>query len=161
MSERRSPGRYKSKFSPDEDARLLEIVSQTGCQDWLKVAAQLKGRNPRQCRERWNNYVNPSITTAPWTDIEEHLLESKFAELGPRWHVIAPFFPGRSRNQVKNHWMTKQRRVNKRRKEEQEPIARDQRKRTPPPPVRRPGPPEELFQPEAKDDAFWDIIGFD
>jgi hypothetical protein len=50
--------------------------------------------------------------------------------------------------------------MNQRRKEEPEPIAREKRNRGLPP-VRRPGPLEELFQPEAKDDAFWDIIGFD
>jgi hypothetical protein len=163
MLERRSPGRYKSKFTAQEDSRLLAVVSQGYCRAWSEVALQMGGRNPRQCRERWNNYVNPAIITTPWTDAEDRMLDAKFAELGPRWQIIARFFPERSKNQVKNHWMTKQRRLNKKRREQQDAIAKQRAReivktaRDQPPPHPDEGP----FQQEARDDPFWDMIAFD
>jgi hypothetical protein len=167
MSEPRCRGRCKSKFSAEEDAQLLEIVSHAGCRDWSEVAMKLSGRNPRQCRERWNNYVNPTIKTAPWTDAEEGLLESKFAELGPRWQVIAPLFQGRSRNQVKNHWMTKQRRLNKKRRDEQQAIARERPPETrilAPPPIRIPAPPDpadDFFPPDPNAETIWEMMSLE
>jgi hypothetical protein len=166
MSERRSLDRRKNKFTAGEDARLLEVVSHSVCRDWLDVAVQMEGRSPRQCRERWNNYVNPSIVTTPWTDIEERLLESKFAEFGPRWQIISGLLPGRSKNHVRNHWMTKQRRLNKKRKVDIEAISseREQQSRLSPPPdgtQNQLDAAEELFQPEAEDDTLWEIISFD
>jgi hypothetical protein len=162
MIERQSADRYKSRFTADEDIRLLEIISQCGCRDWSEVAVQMKGRNARQCRERWNNYVNPSITMTPWTAQEEQLLESKFAEIGPQWQIISGFLPGRSKNHVRNHWMTKQRRLNKKRKNDIEAIAPEREPQLSP--VSTPDQPEtaqELFKAAPKDGTFWDIISLD
>jgi hypothetical protein len=98
----------KAKFTPEEDARLREVVERCGTSDWSVVAREMFDRKPRQCRERWNNYVNPVIVNSAWTLAEDQLLETKFNELGARWKEIAQFFPTRSKNQVKYRWMTKQ-----------------------------------------------------
>jgi hypothetical protein len=103
----------KSKFSPAEDRHLKDVIESFGCEDWGQVASYMPDRNSRQCRERWNNYVNPAIMKMPWIPHEENLLDQKFAEFGPKWKEIAKFFPNRSKNYVKNHWMTKQRRIRK------------------------------------------------
>jgi hypothetical protein len=107
MGEERRPGRFKVKFTPEEDDRLRSIVEQYGPKDWSGVASQMPNRDSRQCRERWMNYVNPALIHVPWTPEEEHLLESKFQEYGAQWQVIALFFPLRSRNQIKSHWHTR------------------------------------------------------
>jgi hypothetical protein len=39
------------------------------------------------------------------------LLEEKFAIFGTKWQAIASFFPARSRNDVKYHWLQKQRQL--------------------------------------------------
>jgi hypothetical protein len=113
MEVKRTPGRFKNKFTAAEDYLLLEVVDKFGCRDWAEVASHIEGRNARQCRERWNNYVNPSIAKVPWTSTEEALLEQKFREYGTKWQTIASFFPSRSKNHIKNHWLTKQRRLKK------------------------------------------------
>jgi hypothetical protein len=110
MDGRRGPGRFKVKFTPAEDFRLMDIVGRCGANDWPAIAAQMPGRNARQCRERWTNYMNPVLVSAPWTAEEEDLLDEKFAEFGTRWQAIAIFFPTRSKNQIKNHWQSQQRR---------------------------------------------------
>jgi hypothetical protein len=152
----------KSKFSPAEDRRLSEVVNFLGSKDWDEVASHMPGRNPRQCRERWKNYVNPTIMRLPWTPSEEMLLEQKIAELGPKWELISRCFPNRSRNYVKNHWMTKQRRLRKLNR-------RNNLETVPPVPVSRQPPDEaesvetemsrvDLFAFHENDDTFWQHV---
>lgn len=101
----------KIKFTKREDQILLEVVTKIGTGDWHAVAEHLPSRNPRQCRERWNNYVNPQISQAgAWTEEEDRLLESKYEEIGARWRTLASFFPTRSTNNVKNRFVVLQRR---------------------------------------------------
>jgi hypothetical protein len=110
MSNRRPPI-VRSKFTPREDSLLREIISLGRCRDWSEVARDLPGRNARQCRERWNNYVNPNLTSMPWTSEEEALLIRKHSELGSQWQVMVRWFPNRSKNQIKNHWLALERRI--------------------------------------------------
>jgi hypothetical protein len=111
---RLGPGVDKRKFTAEEDAKLLEVVRRYGSQDWFEVADHVLTRNPRQCRERWKNYINPDLQNGIWTFEEDDLLDEKFTEYGPQWIRITEFFPGRSRNNVKNHWMAKHRKTARR-----------------------------------------------
>jgi hypothetical protein len=107
MDHRRRPGSCKQKFTPEEDLRLRDIVDRWGSKDWVTVAKLMRDRTPRQCRERWTNYLNPAILNAPWTPDEDALLENKHRQFGSNWQVIAGFFPNRSKNNIKNRWNTK------------------------------------------------------
>lgn len=106
----------KIKFSPQEDMILLQAVTSFGTSDWHVIATALPGRNARQCRERWNNYVNPALSNSIWTPEEDHFLLAKYQEIGPRWQTIASFFGVRSTNSVKNRYITLQRRLSKKQK---------------------------------------------
>ena len=100
----------KIKFTQEEDQILRDAVEKLGTSDWRAVAFHLPNRNPRQCRERWNNYVNPQVSVArPWTPEEDQLLEEKYAELGGKWQTLASFFANRSTNNVKNRFVMLQR----------------------------------------------------
>jgi hypothetical protein len=101
----------KSKFSANEDTLLVSLVHQFGTNCWAKVAKLIDGRNPRQCRDRWLNYLSPKVSLGPWTMDEEAMLTRKFIEFGPRWRVIATFFSTRSDVNIKNHWQLMQRRA--------------------------------------------------
>ena len=93
-------------FSPEEDERLKELVSQFGEKNWKNIARQMPNRTTRQCRERYKNYLSPHLSNAVWTEEEDALLREKYAEIGPKWATIACFFHGRSDVNVKNHWTT-------------------------------------------------------
>lgn len=92
----------KLKFSEEEDLRLASIVDEIGSDDWVQVSSIMGTRNARQCRERWTNYLDPSLKNEPWTEAEDSLLNQKLIEYGQKWHKIAKFFPNRSANNIRN-----------------------------------------------------------
>lgn len=93
------------KFTEEEDQKLIQIVKTFGTHDWKKVANHLKTRNARQCRERWNNYINPDLNESEWTVEEDNLLIKLQKEYGTAWNKIAKFFDKRSDNALRNRWM--------------------------------------------------------
>jgi hypothetical protein len=99
----------RATFSSTEDEQLKQIMALGGWKSWNAIAAQMPGRTGRQCRERWNNYVNPSLNMKLFTPDEDRLLMQKHKELGTKWEQIVHFFPGRSKNFIKNRWGVLQR----------------------------------------------------
>ena len=47
------PSIIRGKFSPEEDAMLINTIKRYGTDDWTRVAAHVAGRSSNQCRERW------------------------------------------------------------------------------------------------------------
>jgi hypothetical protein len=107
----RRPGCFKRKFTPAEDIRLISAVEAYGFKNWASVSVMMHPRTPRQCRERWTNYLNPKLINDPWTSEEECLLVQKVGEFGTKWKAVGSFFANRSRNQIQNHWKIIQRRL--------------------------------------------------
>lgn len=95
----------KIKFTPEEDAKLVSLVKEIGTKNWVKISQLMGTRNPRQCRERWSNYINPELRKDPWTEEEDRILEEKYAEFGPKWNKLAKFFNNRGDNNIRNRWM--------------------------------------------------------
>jgi hypothetical protein len=108
MSARRH-SRVKCRWTPAEDAKLGEAIEQFGPRDWKVIATKVGSRDPRQCRERYNNYFDPNLQARQWTVEEDLLLEQKFTEYGPRWAAMTAFFPTHSRDNIKAHWFSKKR----------------------------------------------------
>jgi len=94
----------RHKFTKAEDDLLKRLVDKYGESNWMQVAAQMKTRSPRQCRERFRNYLSDHIVNGPWTLQEEQLLEEKVREHGQKWSVVSQYFETRSDVNVKNHW---------------------------------------------------------
>ena len=105
--------RHKSKFSIEEDNKLASLVEKYGTDNWSKISDEMENRNPRQCRERWNNYVNPALQNDKWTYEEDCLLVSKYAIYGSHWNKVSKFFQNKSDNAVRNRWHTLLRRSEK------------------------------------------------
>jgi hypothetical protein len=91
-------------FSAAEDAALISLVQADPDVPWDRVSRSMPGRSPRQCRERYINYLSPTIRTGPWTATEDQLLVEKVNQLGHFWATIGQFFGGRTESDVKNRW---------------------------------------------------------
>jgi hypothetical protein len=98
-------GVRRCKFTTEEDTQLTEFVKTYGNNDWFTIACLLPGRTARQCRERWNHYLSPTVSCTPFTPWEDALLAQKYAEFGPKWKAIAASFEGRTDIHVKNRWL--------------------------------------------------------
>jgi hypothetical protein len=79
-------------------------VEQFGPDSWEEVSHRVPGRNARQCRDRYNNYLLGTLVANPWTPEEDLIICQKFREIGPHWVQIAMLLNGRSGNHVKNRW---------------------------------------------------------
>jgi hypothetical protein len=94
----------RRKFTADEDVRLKTLVARYGRNLWDEIAKLMADRTPRQCRDRYNNYLLDSISALPWTAEEDAILVERFRMVGPKWAEIAKSLRGRNGNHVKNRW---------------------------------------------------------
>ena len=51
----------KRPWTSDEDSKLFELVGKYGPKKWSFIAAHIPGRVGKQCRERWQNHLNPQV----------------------------------------------------------------------------------------------------
>ena len=93
----------RSKFTEREDDTLSQLVEEFG-EDWDIIVRNMRGRNKRQCKERWVNYLCPRLNVDPWTEAEDQLLLQKHEFFGSKWVCISKFFKNRTDTMVKNRY---------------------------------------------------------
>lgn len=116
FQDQRSSSKQKRKFfSTEEDLKLVSLVNQYGkTNKWNEIAQMLgNGFNSRQCRERYQNYLNPELNNGPYSQEEDDLLISLVGKYGNKWSIIHSSFVGRSEVSVKNRWTHLKRKMNK------------------------------------------------
>ena len=86
---------------------LTKLVGQYGAKRWSFIAShfnQNEGRVGKQCRERWQNHLDPDVSHQAWTLEEERQLMAAHRDLGNRWVEIAKRIDGRTDSGCKNHF---------------------------------------------------------
>lgn len=64
----------------------------------------MSSRTGKQCRERYINHLDPSMTKTGWTTEENNQIKNLFPKFGTKWSQYLPFLPGRSDNAIKNRY---------------------------------------------------------
>jgi len=101
------------KFTKDEDERLRELVKKYGEGCWTKIAENMPGRNRKQVRERYVNFVKKERSLHEFTQEEDALILSFVATKGRKWIVISDMLPGRTPIMIKNRYYAKLRHLSK------------------------------------------------
>lgn len=86
----------------EEDDTITRLVAELGTKKWAEIASEVNAlrvgptRTGKQCRSRWINFLDPTISTEPWTEEEDGVLYEAQRTLGNKWADIARLLPGRT-----------------------------------------------------------------
>jgi hypothetical protein len=83
-------------YLTQDDNSLIKVLNKHGVSGddlgilpskckWTDIAKDLhNGRNGKQCRDRWQNYLRPGIKKGEWTRDEEELIKDMHRTFGPK-----------------------------------------------------------------------------
>eukprot|EP00798_Chlamydomonas_sp_ICE-L_P019459 gene19459-26121_t len=96
------------KWMHEEGVRLQQSVRRLG-KKWKNVAAQVGTRTSSQCRERYNNCLDPDLNLGAFTEEEATLLRARYDELKKAhgrvsWGRVADVLRGRTDSMCKRAW---------------------------------------------------------
>lgn len=105
------PGLVKGPWTAQEDAKLYEWVRTQGPTKWTLCSATIPGRSGKQCREHWNNSLNPEVKKGLWTVEEDFLIMVFYKKYNGSWKKISPLFEQRTENSIKNRFFSQLRKI--------------------------------------------------
>ncbi len=89
-----------------EDEILKAAVMKYGKQQWARVASLLNRKSAKQCKARWNEWLDPSIRKVEWSRAEDEKLLHLAKLMPAQWKTIGPLVGGRTAVQCQERYET-------------------------------------------------------
>ena len=105
------PGSIKGPWSVEENKLLTEWVLKNGQKRWKQCEEFIPGRTGKQCREHWNNCLNPDLVKGDWTSEEDFLIMYFYSKCNGSWKKLINLFNGRTENSIKNRFFSQLRKI--------------------------------------------------
>jgi len=86
-----------------EDEILKAAVMKYGKNQWARISSLLVRKSAKQCKARWNEWLDPTIKKTEWSREEEEKLLHLAKILPNQWRTIAPMV-GRTAAQCLKHY---------------------------------------------------------
>jgi hypothetical protein len=94
----------KRFFTKEEDALIKHYYEDLNIKDWKIISTYLENRTAKNCKDHYQNYLDPKIINKPFNLEEEKLLIKLVAKYGKKWNTIASQMNNRSADYIKNKW---------------------------------------------------------
>ncbi|KAL5856275.1 hypothetical protein ACOSQ4_006077 [Xanthoceras sorbifolium] len=103
----------KGPWKEEEDEVVINHVNKYGARDWSSIRSKgLLQRTGKSCRLRWVNKLRPNLKNGcKFSAEEERVVIELQAHFGNKWARIATYLQGRTDNDVKNFWSSRQKRL--------------------------------------------------
>ena len=108
---RTKQGFKRGQWLIQEDKLLEQWIKENGPRKWNQCGKFIQGRSGKQCREHWNNCLNPKLVKGEWTSEEDFLIMYFYEECNGSWKKIIPLFNGRTENSIKNRFFSQLRKI--------------------------------------------------
>jgi pre-mRNA-splicing factor CDC5/CEF1 len=77
-------------WSNVEDEVLKAAISKYGLNQWARCASLIAKKTSKQCKARWNEWLDPSIKKTEWSREDDEKLLTMAKLLPTQWRTIAP-----------------------------------------------------------------------
>ncbi|KAL2090770.1 hypothetical protein ACEWY4_013033 [Coilia grayii] len=105
VAEQRDCGKFKVKWTQEEDDNLRALVQKLGPNDWKRIASYLPNRSEPQCQHRWFKVLDPDLVKGPWTKEEDERVIELVKKYGNKqWAMVAKHLKGRLGKQCRERW---------------------------------------------------------
>ena len=79
-----------SQWSNIEDEILKAALSKYGQHQWSRISSLLPRKSAKQCKARWNEWLDPAIRKVDWSKEEDEKLLHLAKLMPTQWRTIAP-----------------------------------------------------------------------
>lgn len=94
----------RNKFTKGEDRKLKECVKRFGRGNWKQISTFMPRRNARQCKDRWEKYLNPDVDNSPFSVDDDIKILKFYSVFGGKWKELSKMMPGRTDTSIKSRY---------------------------------------------------------